>query len=158
MPPQQPIDYEQLLVDIRDSREFLSQTAEKMRGEDRDNYNVLLKLIDEKFEQFQKAFPAARDALANRYEELKKRHAANTEKLSELQAMLANPEAYYEVPPPPPEPTPGKPVDPDLGQALRNDLLHRFRRTKPTQAVTVGGNAWQDWNLADPWFAPSTPE
>jgi hypothetical protein len=156
MKPLPTLDYDQLIADIKSSRGILTEAAQAMRGEDRTNYNALLKMIDEKFDEFQVEFPKVKQVFTDKYAELKERHETTGKQLAELEAQYAVLEKQIETGQlPKPQLPPERPVDVELGGDLRDELLQRFT-PQPTQSTSGSGNAWQDWDLGGRWLdAPS---
>lgn len=157
MKPLPPLDYDQLIADIKSSRGILTEAAQCMRGDDRANYNVLLKMVDEKFAEFQVEFPKVKQVYADKYAELQQRHETSGQQLAELESQFAVLEKQIETGQlPKPQLPPERPIDVELGSDLRHELLNLFAQ-QHTDKPSGSGNAWQDWDLGGRWLE-ATPD
>lgn len=105
--------------------------------------------LDQNFAQLQTAYPNALAAIDAQLAGVHKSAAKTTSQLSGLKEAITAAEAQAatvaDAAPP------ATPVDPALGQQLRQELLERFGHT----AIHVGAGTsadreiWQDWNWQD---------
>ena len=146
-----PLDFDKLVSDISKSRQFLQETAELMTGENRKNFDTLLDGIDIHFKKMKVEVPKCEQMLADKFAELEKRHeqnvvdlAAAKEKYEQVLAQMAeNEQPRSEAPP-------ETPVDVQLGEKLRIELLNRFASDTPI-APLADDVAWQNWSLQGNW-------
>lgn len=151
------IDFNQLMQDVSKSRSFLGETATTMTGEMRSNFDSLLKAIDDNFEKVKTEIPSCKSMLDTKLADLKTKHdenkahlAAVEEKLAQLKKQMADGTL------PKPEAPQDKPVSPQLGGFLRDELLAKFQPASPVSERPTGV-AWQDWNVDSGWLSDPTP-
>lgn len=146
-----PIDFQKLLADIGDSRNFLDEAAATMTGETRKNYDKLLGAIDHHFEVIKTEVPKCQQMFVDKFEELKEQHEKN---VVDLEAARANFEkikkqiADGDIPQP--QSAQDMPIDTERGTNLRDELLKKFAPSEEKQPKKFGV-AWEDWNLNGNW-------
>ena len=149
----EPINFAQLMNDVGKSRAFLDDAAKVMVGEQREQFDKLLSMIDSNIERAKTAIPDCRAAFQAHYDQLKEKHKANQVNLAKLKAEAAQlKQQIADGTVPKPAAPPEKPVAPQLGSFLRSELLAKFSAPAPTPPPT-SGVAWQDWNLDGSWIA-----
>ena len=148
----EPIPFAELMSHVARSRSFLDEAAELMVGEERSQFNNLLSMIDSNIEEVKTAVPNAFDVFRAKHEELSAKHQENLDNIEKLKVQLAElKEQVANGTLPKPEVPPETPVDPELGNQLREEILSKFLpQAKPGQSSS--GVAWQDWSLAGNWL------
>ncbi|MFK7768200.1 MAG: hypothetical protein AB8B55_13330 [Mariniblastus sp.] len=154
---QEPIDFNELMTHVDDTRSFLDEAAAIMVGEQKEQFQNLLGLIDTNVAQMKTAVPASVAAFEAKYHELAEKHEDNLKNFETAKQSLADvkqqiADGTLPVPQAPPE----TPTDPKLGSKLRDEILAKFM-PKQVEQNTQSGVAWQDWNLNGNWL-PGNPD
>ena len=146
-----PIDYQDLLKVMTQTRSWVGEAGQKMRGEARQQFDVLLNTIDDHFQEFKSVVPKAAETFQKKASDLQTQHEQNASKLADLekqfeevQKRMAQAKSAKPVLPQVP------PAAPELGNALRNELLAKFAPVQQSEVLPLG-EAWQDWQMNGTW-------
>lgn len=157
MAEDKPIVFSDLVASLTQTRTFLGESAGVLSGEKRAQFDSLLKIADEQFESFKTIVPECVDNLKTKFEELKRDHEQNVADFANAKAKFAEVKEKVAAGEFEPQPPPEKPVAPQLGSFLRDELLSKYGPAKnPTQSNS--DVAWRDWNLDGSWIDPETPQ
>jgi hypothetical protein len=129
-----------------------------MKGQQKQDFQELLGMIDQKTDELKVAFPEFQAACREKYEDLHQRHQENLKRQTQIQADLkeAKQKLKAGTGETPKQPVP-KPASPTRGRKLQVEILSRFQ-PRTEQREDSNGAAWQDWNLEGDWVAvPSDP-
>jgi DNA repair exonuclease SbcCD ATPase subunit len=147
-----PLDYEHMLGEIRHTRQFLGSVSSKMKGEAREQYEVLLGAIDEHFEKFQVEFPKLKQTLGDKYQELVERQNQVQQQYDELHKQFDAVQAQIDAGElPNVAEAKEKPVDPQLGGSHRDEILGLLKSIE-LDDLDATAAAWQDWDLEGRWI------
>ncbi len=143
----QPPDFQEFCTDFRRMRSFMDevqQTATMTPGE-RQCLADLAAEMDKQFAELQKAYPEAMAAIDKQVEETQKIIDRTQADIAQTRARLDEMMQAQAAPPPAPEKpaVPPEPIDPELGQKLRHELLERLGLHPPgKQPGRTFGDVW----------------
>lgn len=152
LPPHETVDIAEMLAHVKDSRKFLDEATPLMVGEERKQFQNLLSMIDANLTAAESAVPEFFQTFENKFRDLAAQHKKNKADVAELEKQLAEIEAAEaEGKKPQLAAPPIPPVNLNLGQQLRSELLQRFAPLQKPSA-SDSGVAWQDWVVDDHWL------
>ncbi len=157
MPTPPPLDFGTLCGKLQSFSGNVTGMIQNVDGESRNVVSSLLKIWDHHFGEMQTAYPAAMNDIQSNISQAESLNHATKSKLDATKAAIVKAKqaqaAAAAAKKAPPKVSPLKPLDPDLGVALRDELLKRFGVATDAPGEHLPDEfheIWEGWKF-EPW-------